>query len=73
MKKILILALKGYRRYISPYTIRSCRHVPSCSEYAVEAVERFGILKGSARAVWRILKCNPFVRGGYDPVVKNKG
>lgn len=50
----------------------SCRFVPTCSEYAMEAVERFGALQGGIKAGWRLLRCHPFSRGGYDPVVRNR-
>jgi putative membrane protein insertion efficiency factor len=60
--------LKLYKRSISPFLPASCRYVPTCSEYAAEAVARHGILRGVALATWRLLRCNPFVHGGYDPV-----
>ncbi|MGB3056754.1 MAG: membrane protein insertion efficiency factor YidD, partial [Candidatus Omnitrophota bacterium] len=53
MKKTLLLLLKGYKKFISPYLVRSCRFHPTCSEYAIEAVERFGVMKGTALALWR--------------------
>ena len=68
--KVVIAGIKGYKKTISPYMARSCRFYPSCSEYAKEALERFGFFQGLALAVWRILRCNPFSRGGYDPVGK---
>lgn len=70
MKRALIAGIKGYQKYISPCMIRSCRYSPTCSEYAKEALEKRGILKGIALSAWRILRCNPFSRGGYDPVEK---
>jgi putative membrane protein insertion efficiency factor len=70
MKKGLILLVKIYKKAISPYMIRSCRFSPTCSEYAVEALDRFGSLKGLALAARRVVRCNPFSRGGYDPVPK---
>ena len=60
--------LRGYKWAISPLLPPSCRYVPTCSEYAMEAVERYGALRGSWMALARILRCHPFVRGGYDPV-----
>lgn len=68
MKRALILAIKAYKRFISPLIAPSCRFQPSCSRYAVHAVEKYGVLKGSWLAVWRIVRCNPFSKGGYDPV-----
>jgi uncharacterized protein len=59
-----------YKRLISPLLPASCRYVPTCSEYAAEAVARHGAVHGVALAVWRILRCNPLARGGYDPVPK---
>lgn len=71
MKTATLWILAMYKRWISPSLPPSCRYVPTCSEYAMEAVERFGILRGGLMAVWRLLRCHPFVKGGYDPVVKN--
>ena len=68
MKRILIAAVRGYQRYISPACPRHCRFMPTCSQYAIEALQKHGALKGSALAIWRILRCNPLCRGGYDPV-----
>ena len=67
MKKILINLIKAYRRYISPIKkYPSCRFSPTCSEYAILAIEKYGVVKGGLKAVWRILRCNPFSRGGVD-------
>ena len=68
MKKILIFLIKVYKKYISPLLPKSCRFYPTCSEYAIEAVYKYGVLKGSIRTIYRILRCNPFSKGGYDPV-----
>lgn len=68
MKSLVLAALRGYKRHVSPLLPPACRYTPTCSEYAVEAVERYGVLKGTALAVKRLLSCNPFSRGGYDPV-----
>lgn len=68
MKHLVLAALRAYKRHISPLLPPACRYVPTCSEYAVEAVERYGALKGSLLAVRRVLSCNPLSRGGYDPV-----
>ena len=68
MKKILKFFIKLYRKFISPILPQSCRFTPSCSEYAIEAIERFGAIRGTILATYRILRCNPFCRGGYDPV-----
>ena len=68
MKKLLLLLIGFYQRQISPYKRPCCRFIPTCSQYALEAVERFGAVKGSAMVLWRILRCNPFCKGGYDPV-----
>ncbi|MBR4083342.1 MAG: membrane protein insertion efficiency factor YidD [Lachnospiraceae bacterium] len=68
MKKLLITLIKWYRKYISPMKRTKCPYVPSCSEYGLEAIEKYGAIKGSLLAVWRILRCNPFSKGGYDPV-----
>jgi putative membrane protein insertion efficiency factor len=60
--------LRAYKRVISPMLLPSCRYTPTCSEYALEAVDRHGVVRGSALAISRLLRCHPFVRGGYDPV-----
>ena len=68
MKKILKFFIKLYRKFISPILPQSCRFTPSCSEYAIEAIDKFGAIRGTILASYRILRCNPFCRGGYDPV-----
>ncbi len=68
MKGVVLAALRGYKRHVSPLLPPACRYIPTCSEYAVEAVERHGVLRGSGLALKRVLSCNPFSRGGYDPV-----
>lgn len=73
MKKILLWLVRIYQKYLSPMKGYSCcKYYPTCSGYAVEAIERFGALKGTGLAVWRILRCNPFSKGGYDPVPEKK-
>lgn len=62
------MILKGYQRFISPIKPATCRFYPSCSEYAVQALERYGIIRGSLLAISRIMKCHPFHPGGYDPL-----
>lgn len=69
MKRILIGLVKFYRHCISPYKGGSCcRFIPTCSQYAIEALEKYGAIKGSYLAIRRLLKCHPFHKGGYDPV-----
>ena len=68
MKKLLIALVRFYRRAISPLVPGCCRYIPTCSQYAVTAIERYGAWKGGWMALRRILRCNPFSRGGYDPV-----
>lgn len=68
MKWALLTALRMYKRLVSPMFLPACRYVPSCSEYAQEAIERYGALRGSMKAVWRVLRCHPLARGGFDPV-----
>ncbi|MDD9302384.1 MAG: membrane protein insertion efficiency factor YidD [Desulfobacter sp.] len=67
-KQILSILIKFYQFFISPFLGKNCRYVPTCSEYALEAIEKYGSLKGSALAAKRILRCHPFHAGGYDPV-----
>ncbi|GAB6066664.1 membrane protein insertion efficiency factor YidD [Aquifex pyrophilus] len=66
MKKAFILILRFWQRFISPLYPPSCRYYPTCSEYAVLAVEKYGVLKGSIKAFLRILRCNPLFKGGVD-------
>lgn len=68
LSKTLIGAINIYRNYLSGYKLRCCRFYPSCSEYAVEAIGKKGALKGLILSLFRIIKCNPFSKGGYDPV-----
>lgn len=68
MKKLFLFIIKFYRKYISPMKSTKCPYIPSCSEYGMEAIEKYGALKGGALALWRIIRCNPFSKGGYDPV-----
>ncbi len=68
LKKILIAMIRGYQKYISPAFPRHCRFEPTCSQYAIEAIQKHGLWKGTGLAAWRILRCNPFCKSGYDPV-----
>jgi putative membrane protein insertion efficiency factor len=70
-KLVTLQLLRAYKWAISPMFPPACRYVPTCSEYAMEAVDRYGMLRGSLMAIARLLRCHPFARGGYDPVVKN--
>jgi hypothetical protein len=69
-KLVVLRLLRAYKWAISPMFPPACRYVPTCSEYAMEAVERYGALRGGLMALWRLLRCHPFAHGGYDPVVK---
>jgi uncharacterized protein len=68
MKRIVLLLIRIYHISIAPFLPTECRYYPTCSAYMVEAIERYGVLKGMALGVKRILRCNPFFPGGYDPV-----
>ncbi len=68
MKKIIIALIKCYKKYISPIKGTKCPYYPTCSDYALEALRKHGALKGSVLALYRIIRCNPFSKGGYDPV-----
>ena len=68
MKNLLIALIRFYRTFISPFKAPCCRFYPTCSEYALQAVQKYGALKGSWLAVKRICKCHPFHKGGYDPL-----
>lgn len=68
MKVMLLILIRFYRGFLSPLKPPSCRYIPTCSEYAMIAVEKYGAAKGSFLAIKRILRCHPFHKGGYDPV-----
>ncbi len=68
IRKFLVGCIHFYQRNISPYKGYKCPYYPSCSAYAIEAIEKHGPIKGGLLALWRILRCNPFSHGGYDPV-----
>ena len=68
MKRLLVKLVKFYQLSISPLKAPCCKYYPTCSNYAIEAIERFGAFKGFFMAIYRILRCNPFSKGGYDPV-----
>ncbi|HET55434.1 MAG TPA: membrane protein insertion efficiency factor YidD, partial [Ignavibacteria bacterium] len=68
MRNVFIYLIKFYQKIISPLFPPSCRFYPTCSEYSVQAFRKYGVLKGGAKSIWRILRCNPFNKGGYDPV-----
>jgi putative membrane protein insertion efficiency factor len=63
-----IALIKGYKRFVSPMLPPSCRFTPSCSLYTLEAIEKYGLLKGVLMGTWRLLRCHPYSRGGFDPV-----
>lgn len=69
-RTVVVHLLRGYKWAVSPMFPPACRYVPTCSEYAMEAVDRYGVIRGSLMAMWRVLRCHPFAKGGYDPVVK---
>ena len=68
MKTVLIKMIRFYQKYLSPLKRVRCPYIPTCSQYGLEAIQKYGALKGSLLAAWRILRCNPFSKGGYDPV-----
>lgn len=72
MKALLLKMIHFYRKAISPRKPAMCRYIPTCSQYGLEAIERFGAFKGGLLTLWRFLRCNPFSRGGYDPVPEKK-
>jgi putative membrane protein insertion efficiency factor len=72
-KTALVFPIRMYQKYISPQLPRRCNYYPTCSRYAVEAIEEWGVFAGLVLALWRLLRCNPFSYGGYDPVPKRKG
>jgi uncharacterized protein len=68
-RNAVLYLLRAYKWALSPLLPPACRYVPSCSEYALEAVDRYGAVRGGLMAFWRLLRCHPFAKGGYDPVV----
>ena len=68
VEKLLIFSIGLYRNLLSPHKLQTCRFYPSCSSYAVESIKKHGPYKGTLKAVFRVAKCNPFCKGGYDPV-----
>ncbi|MCR4568718.1 MAG: membrane protein insertion efficiency factor YidD [Pseudobutyrivibrio sp.] len=68
MKKFLIFLIKFYQKYLSPLKSTKCPYCPTCSAYGLEAITKHGAIKGGALIIWRLLRCNPFSSGGYDPV-----
>ena len=68
MKTFFIFLIKLYQKYLSPLKSTKCPYIPTCSQYGLEAIQKYGVLKGGLLAAWRILRCNPFSKGGYDPV-----
>ena len=68
MKNILIAMIRFNQKFISPLKHVRCPYTPTCSQYGLEAIQKYGAVKGSLLACWRILRCNPFSKGGYDPV-----
>lgn len=67
-RRVAAAPIRAYQRFVSPLLPRRCRYHPTCSEYAAQAIGRFGILRGLILAGWRVLRCNPWSLGGYDPV-----
>ena len=71
MKWLLIQFIRLYRRCLSPLLPPRCRFDPTCSAYFIEAIEKKGLLRGTAMGIWRLMRCHPFCKGGYDPVEKD--
>ncbi len=68
MSRVAVLLIRAYQWMLSPVVGQRCKYHPSCSEYAAQAIGRFGVLRGTVLAGWRLLRCNPWSHGGYDPV-----
>jgi putative membrane protein insertion efficiency factor len=71
-RQLAISSIRAYQRLISPALPRRCKYYPSCSQYAIDAVHRYGVVRGVVLAAWRVLRCNPLSYGGYDPVERQK-
>lgn len=72
LRRLATAPIHAYRRVISPLLPRRCKYEPTCSAYAVQAIERYGILRGLILATWRVVRCNPWSHGGYDPVEEQR-
>jgi hypothetical protein len=72
LRRIAILPIRAYQLLLSPMVGQRCKYYPTCSEYAAQAVQRYGILRGLVLAIWRLLRCNPWSRGGFDPVEEQR-
>jgi uncharacterized protein len=72
LRWLFVLPIRAYQRLLSPFIGQHCKYYPSCSEYALQAVQRFGILRGLVLAGWRLLRCNPWSSGGFDPVEEQR-
>lgn len=71
-KEALLTGIRFYKQHISVHTPATCKFYPTCSQYGLEAIERFGAVKGTALTTWRIIRCSPLTSGGYDPVPEEK-
>ena len=69
LRQGVLAVLRGYKWAVSPMFLPACRFVPTCSEYAMESIERYGVLRGGMKAAWRVLRCHPLAKGGVDPVI----
>ncbi len=72
LKKIVLLLIKGYQKFLSPFLGKNCIFIPTCSAYTYEAIEKYGIIRGGFLGIKRILRCHPYSQGGYDPVPELK-
>lgn len=72
VRSVVLLPVRAYRRLVSPLLPQRCKYHPTCSAYAVEAVRSYGIIRGGVLAGWRLLRCNPWSHGGYDPVERQR-
>jgi putative membrane protein insertion efficiency factor len=72
LRRLAVLPIRAYQLLLSPMVGQRCKYYPSCSEYAAQAVQRYGILRGLVLAGWRLLRCNPWSRGGFDPVEEQR-
>jgi len=72
LKTIVLLTLRAYKQVVSPLLPPACRYVPSCSEYAMEAIDRYGVGSGLLLSAGRLLRCHPFAKGGFDPVTSGR-